>query len=532
MDQPTFHPGTLYDYWSLLLRRRAVIAAVFAVVTVVVAIGAFTAPARYTAQTTVMVKFGREFMYRPEVGDSSRAQRTFKLGEMVNSEVEILSSRDVAEQVIRQMGPGALFPGLAEDEDLPEDLRVAQAVRKFQESLSVMDVLESGVIKVCFDHADPKLAADALNVLVEKFKDKHVEVFGSPTPSFLEGQLERFRDELIAAETALEEFRRTRGVHDLDRQRALVLEQRIGLDTELTNLHITLAELENQRAILEAQAAGAAADLPPHPPVHDRALLERRRTELASALQEADFRTAELDERLGQLDQRSRSAATFPAHPGVEDYRSLDEGVVRLLDLRLQEKELLRNYKEDNRQVVGVREELAMVEEFLQERSRFAESVIEASLRDELVSLSSKRELVVQEIQRLDAEILAVDLRVVHEAISPREARAEKIARELASLDGELGTLAQRERELRELKRQVSATGRNVDLCMARTAEARMTEELDREKMISVRVLEKAAPPLEPSGLPRKTRIGLGMLVGLMAGIAAALGLEIAVRPW
>ncbi len=59
--------GSLPDYWSMLMRRRFTVAGVFAIVSTTVVLGSFLIPPTYRAQTTIMVKHGREFFYRAAV---------------------------------------------------------------------------------------------------------------------------------------------------------------------------------------------------------------------------------------------------------------------------------------------------------------------------------------------------------------------------------------------------------------------------------------------------------------------------------
>ena len=96
------------------MRRKLTVATVFIVVTTTVTIGSFLIPPTYTVQTTIMIKHGREFFYRAAVGDVTNSP-LISLREMVNSEVEILNSRSLAGQVIREMGLERVYPDMLED---------------------------------------------------------------------------------------------------------------------------------------------------------------------------------------------------------------------------------------------------------------------------------------------------------------------------------------------------------------------------------------------------------------------------------
>ncbi|MHC4415225.1 MAG: GumC family protein [Planctomycetota bacterium] len=519
--------GSLRDFWSLLMRRKLTAAIMFVVVTATVVFGSFTIPPTYTAQTTIMVKHGREFYYQAAAGDANEGS-PFSLQEMVNSEVEILRSRDLAEHVVGKLGPERLYPDLLENPEADPETVFAAAAFRFRDSIVVMDVLESSIIRISFDHGDPRLAADALNLLVEKFKEKHVEIFSDPKTAFISDQLAAYEAKLAESEDALEAFRQTHGVYSLLEQKSLLLNQRVTLDTELDTTAFRIAELEQRLTFLNGKLTSDEPSEPPPPATEDRASLVARRGKLSSALQEAQMRLAELQQQLVVLRDRARSTSDAVAPlPGVQNFRSLDEAFIRLLDLQLREKELLHNYNEQSRQVLAVRNEIEMVEEFLRKRGAFLESVVEITLRDELEGLIARRATALEQVEQVDAAIRAYDVRQTLDELAPLQARRARIRQELGQLDEEIMTLDRHENDLRQLERRAVLDERNYQAFVDKSEAGRIMEELDRQKMINIAVIEEASPPVYPSSLSRNLRIMLGVFVGLIAGVAAAVFLEL-----
>jgi len=68
------------------------------------------------------------------------------------------------------------------------------AILGFGKKLNVESVRKSNVIQVSFLHKDPQIAAKAVNLLVELYKEKHLQVFSNPQSSFLEKQLAEYDD--------------------------------------------------------------------------------------------------------------------------------------------------------------------------------------------------------------------------------------------------------------------------------------------------------------------------------------------------
>ena len=473
------------EFSLILKRRKGTIFFVFLIVTAVVTIGALTAPPTYNAESSLMVRIGREYIYRPEIG-RSEAARMPSLSEMVNSEVEILSSHDLAEQVVEELGVELLYPDLLELEPDPM-LAVEKAVLRFRGSVTVRGVLESSVIKVGFEHTDPQVAADAVNLLVERFRDKHVEVFGEVRSGFLEEQLNTRQAELTRAEDELANFKRDNGVYDLVEQRGLLLRRREDLETSLRTQDIQVAELQAKSGNLDG--VPDATPVPANQIPEAKADLMTLHRELAAELRDLDL-----------------------APPD----RSVEEASLRLLDLQLQENDLTRNYSAENRKVEGVREDIGLVRSFLESTEKRATSLD-----------STRREALQQKIAAVAAQIDHLARTQARIEIAALEIGRDRYARELADADEMIRHLDQQERKLRQLERALVSAESTVQTYLERVEEARIAEELDREKRINVRVIEKASRPLAPSGLSRNMKIALGSFAGVLSGAAVAVFLEL-----
>ena len=512
---------------------------VFGVTTAAVVAGTYLTPPVFRTSTSVIVKFGREFIYRPEVG-SADASRTFSPQDMVNDEVEILGSRDLAKEVVEELGVERLYPEL--EEEVHPDTALAKATAIFQDHLSISAIFDSSVIGISFEHGDPKIAADALNILVERFKDKHLEIFGESKSDFLQHQLEKFREQLADAETTLQTFRQTNGVYEVVVQKTAILTQGVQLQTELRQARFRVSELEQQRKAFNGDPDGALQTVPLPALSQQRSGLISARAEVTSLLQEADSKIAELTRSLERFTNREgvenkgsdKSVRTVPPQPGVERFRSLDEAHLRLLDLELKYLELRRNYNKESREATALRNEHLLVKKFLKGRGEYVEKVLETSIRDELSSLEARRETLAAQISQIDTDVQSLDrrgrslqLQAIATELAILEFKENTLVAETAKLDDELAALDAKEKVLRQLKRTVTVTERSFQSYLEKFEEAKATQELDEQKIVNIAVIEKAAPPVSPAGLPKKVKIALGVVVGLLAGVAAAFFLEL-----
>jgi len=519
---------TLREYFAMIFRRKFSALVVCLLTAGAIAAGAHYVPPTFTAEASLIVKFGREFIYRPEVGQTERSVR-FSVEEMVNSEAEILGSRDLARQVVDEIGAKTLYPNLRE-EQLSAEMVVEKATSALDAAIVVSPVVDSSILRVSFEHEDPKIAARSVNLLIEKFRDKHLEIFSDTTSAFLDAQVTKYREELSAAEEALESFKKSRDIHALDEQRNLLFSRRLALEQQLLNTDLGLSELQGKYLFLNGDSEEDEEDksLDGRVPPEKKTFLVSQWNDLQSTFNTLDLKISELEKKRHAFKRRKqKKSGHYTVHPGAGNSRSLDESLVRLLELQLKERELLRTYDRDTREVRGIRREIALVEDFIKERGREIEVVIGAGITDELNALKAQRKAISASIETLDQEIQSFGMQEVLEQLAPLEAKKEKIVVEIDRLGKDLRTLNEHEKELRKLKRDVMLGERSFQTYLERFEEARINAELDKQKRINVQVVQKAFPPVSPSGLSKDMKIALGILVGIVAGVCVAFFLEL-----
>jgi uncharacterized protein involved in exopolysaccharide biosynthesis len=143
--------------------------------------------------------------------------------EEINSEVELLSSRDVLEQVVLANGlekPGGFsLVDLLRPRQTRED-RIARAVKNLAKRLSIANVKNSNLIEVTYKSSDPRLSYGVLKSLGDLYVAKHVAVH-RPAGSyeFFAEETQKYHDELENAEKKLREFGLQNAVAAPDEQR-------------------------------------------------------------------------------------------------------------------------------------------------------------------------------------------------------------------------------------------------------------------------------------------------------------------------
>src|SRR5712692_4056055 len=166
--------------------------------------------------------------------------------EEINSEVELLQSRDVLENVVLASGlqkelRDSWLAKLRPRHDERQD--VSSAVETLGKQLKVKIVAKTNLINVSYRSRDPQLAFGVLNTLANLYLEKHVAVH-RPAGSyeFFTKEAERYHEALQESEARLASF---------DTQEGLVAP-----DEERTNMGLKLADAV--AALHQAQQAIAA----------------------------------------------------------------------------------------------------------------------------------------------------------------------------------------------------------------------------------------------------------------------------------
>ncbi len=435
---------------TVLFRRRAQILSVFIGIVGATAIVSLLIPPTYDAESTLLLKVGREYADPGELR-SAMPGPTWDRRDLLNSEINILTSHEVLRDVVNSMGVETLYPGLAATTRTPEAARDL-ALTRLRRQIVAYPLKDSAVILVRYEHRNPQVAADTVNRLVDLYQAKRLAVLSAPRTSFLEEQVGAARGRLAASQEALETFKREHGVHSLDEQRRLLLRQRTDLDASLKGAESRSIEAEDRANALHA-------------------------------------RLAEMSETVPLFDETERDVVR-------------EEAKGRLLALQLRERELTNKYAENSRLVQNVRREIEVVERFLREQD---------ASRKVRTGRSQAFDLLQAEALRADAERRSL------------RASAATMREQIAKIDAALAVLERSEGTVQDLARQVAMAETEYKRYSDKLEEARITDDLDRQKLGNVRVIQAAVPSPERVRPRRLLNVALASVIGAVASVGIAL---------
>lgn len=395
MDQghSAFDISNIRDILTILFKHKFKILVTFLVIFAGVTMFAFRLSnmRSYESKSVLLVKFGREFMNRPEEG---RPGPVIPQQAIIAGEISILTSRDLLMRVIEEIGPGTIYPGLRKNIGKGSS---EIALENIEQVLAVENIRGSNLIQIKFSHGDPVMAARVVNTIVERFKEKHLEVFSGGGVDFLESQLESYHTKLREAEGNLSSFRQKNRIFSFEDQRSSLIAQRSGLDTSLKTTLTQISELEQKKAFVKSPQW--TIDTPPELrgqlaalQQKERDLLEKYvdgsrsvqniRQDIKAAMNtiknsSEETRKTELAKVEGDLSIAKSRADTLRRQLGQV------EGEIANMDARSKELQELRREaagKEQNYQTYARRLEESQISEEMDRRKMVAISVVENAM--------------------------------------------------------------------------------------------------------------------------------------------------------
>jgi polysaccharide biosynthesis transport protein len=413
----------------------------------------FLSPPVYESQAKLLVRYVVDRSAVDGLDSKEKTLGTPSEG-VILSEVEILTSSDLAVQVAEAIGVKRLTPKGT----------VADAAARISQGLKVVALKDTNIISVRYQDADPKLAMQVLQELVNRYFDKHLEVHRSAGAfDIVTRQTDQLRTQLSQTDEELKQLRAKAGITSL-------AETTTTIAVELTKGQ---EELDSSEAELASQQA----------------------------------RVKEIERDLTAVDTKpSDNATPQPTSAQIEEYRSL---VSRLAQVRQTETELLSRYTEQNR---SVKVKHAQIEDLERQRKSLEEKypglVGTASATG---STESARPDLVSEKARL------VEIGVRTEMLRSRLAETK----ERAKLLSEYGP------RIAELERTKEVQETNYKYYEASLEKARVDETLDPSRMPNISAVQKPEMGLRTTrDVMKKIVLGLAG-AGFAIGIGIALLIEL-----
>ena len=216
---------SLRDLAAPLFRRKRVLISTFLVALVLVLLAGIILPPEYTSHMSILVNRER---VDPLVTTQSTTQMITPSAavseEEINSEAELLKSRDVLERVVLANGlekqHGHSFLDLFRPKQDEAD-RVERAVRSLAKTIKVEAGTKTNIIEVSYSSPNPRLSYGVLNTLGNLYLAKHVAVHRPPgSYQFFAQETQNYHQAMEDSEAQLRSFQKQQGAAAPDLERS------------------------------------------------------------------------------------------------------------------------------------------------------------------------------------------------------------------------------------------------------------------------------------------------------------------------
>ena len=423
----------------------------------------------YTTSASILVKKERfDAPVTPEQMFPSGHPDTRLSEEEINSEVEILNSASLHEEVIQRLqlekayetrGNDSVLAALRNEAKDSKLSALALALTDFENQLYVEPIKKSTMIRITFKANDREQAAQVVNTLCEVYQERHIKLReNAGATDFFSAQATTMRHKLQEKETELKR------VSPLP-------------NAQLLNQHIEA----QMRQLNEFEVAHATT---------------------RTAVAESEARIHSLERQLGEEPERLQSEQRIAHRSAPDAIRS------QLFALELRRTELLSKYKPNHRMIRDLDKDL-------DKARRMVEQVEKAPAESSTTSTLNPLR------QRL-LDTLTTE-RSARAALQEKE---RALAATVAQSAAKVRDLGARGYDQRRLDRERDLADQAYQLYAKKGEESRVSTALDKQGIINVKVAEPARVPFKATSPNVPLNLVMGLIGGLILGLALTFTLE------
>lgn len=388
--------------------------------------------------------------------------------EEINSEVEMLNSPSLLEDVVRRLelekaflptSSSTVLAKLSKDTGDEKFVAVGRAVTQLQNNLTVEPGKKSNLIKITFKANDREQAVRVVNTLCEVYQERHIRLRQSDgSQNFFTQQAEAMRQKLSEKEEALKRL------------------------SPLPNVQLLNQQIETQmRQLNEFEVAWQST---------------------RTAMAESEARIQSLNEQMAKEPERLQTEERISRRTAPDAIRS------QLFALEMRRSELLSKYQSSHRLIRDLDKDIA--------KARLMVEQVEKAPAEAMVtsSLNPLRQRLIDTLttERSNLASLQEKERLLAATIQQTKAKAQ-----------ELGL---RGYEQRKLDRERDLADQAYQLYAKKGEEGRISTALDKQGIINLKVVEPAQMPYRATSPNVPLNLLVGLIGGLLLGLAATFTLE------
>ena len=489
-ESARFPERSLRDFYYILFRHKWKVTLFFLAVVFTVTVGTLLSTEIFKAEAKLLVRIGRESV---SLDPTATTGQVISIGQSrdseINSELEILKSRELAGKVVDALGPKSFLEGPDEDlgpagsmgaaqERLRELRRILEwPAGKLREFLIASDIVtplsdrekalialtknleietqkNSNILFLSYEAPSAQFAQTVLGKLIDFYNDKHLVIHRTAgSYEFFNRQSDQLRSQVAEVEEELKKLKSRTGVSSLDEQRRILMARIGALHTEAEG---------NQAALAISRAK-----------VKD---LSNKLAAISPTL----------------VTQETKGTGNYAA----ELMRS------RLYELQIKEQDLLSRYSEDSRPVQEIRRQIG-----------------------EAQALLAKEEPTRTQVTTgINTNYQQVNLDLIKESatLSSLEAKTAVLRTQLWAAQAELKELNATEVKMVSMQRELSLLEAKYRKYSENLEQTRIDQAMETNKISNISVVQAATASMKPVRPRKALNLALGIFLGIFGGIGLA----------
>jgi uncharacterized protein involved in exopolysaccharide biosynthesis len=271
--------ASLRDILQIVFRRIYILKIVMAVIPVAALIAAYLVTPVYRTSAKVLVTAKKENTSLLMGGKETGSTSIFSLNvdeTDVNSEMELIQSRDLWKETVEKLGVGyfkedkkgglaplsGLVSGLWDKPAAPrtkggkplspEAMQLEATIAALVRSCRVVPVPKSKVIEIELDYNDPAKAQEILSTHLAQYIPYHLHVHSSPgAQTFFTGQGDVYKKKFEDASNRVIEFKRQWGISSPDKQKEGLIQLIAQVKDALIQINANVSQFRNMLSSLE-----------------------------------------------------------------------------------------------------------------------------------------------------------------------------------------------------------------------------------------------------------------------------------------
>lgn len=245
---------------EVLGRRKWLMLITFVVVFGGATVGTFLMPKQYETHLKILVKNERADIVVTPNSNSAAGYRSEVSETQINTEIELLNSENLLQQVVIRCGLDRPEHSSGAPESERTSVAIEKAVSRLQRDLKISPVRKADIIEVDYSSENPRQAAAVLRQLAESYLEVHLKVHATPgTYEFFTAQATRYHRELEDDELKLAQFRQQNNIVVLDQQKEELLKKAADAESTLMQAEANIREYKYKGADTRRQLDAAAA---------------------------------------------------------------------------------------------------------------------------------------------------------------------------------------------------------------------------------------------------------------------------------